>query len=174
MFRCEIGFEAPRGLFCDQKVHRATVLSSNYRKLPNGPWKGACWCVIVLNCCMFACRNSERVCSWVLQGRRCARSGSRRCSICIAWKCSRSTWWYLLQSHSTSRHCLNVTSVCTGVSSSWTGACLRVIIVNQCVCVFLFFFLITLQPRAKWYTSLWALNSSPPRNRFTFLWSSCS
>ena len=31
------------------------------------------------------------------------------------------------------------------------------------------FFFITLEPRVEWYTSLWALNTSPPRNRFTFL-----
>jgi len=32
------------------------------------------------------------------------------------------------------------------------------------------FFFMSLQPRVEWYTSLWALNTSPPRNRFTFLW----
>ena len=30
-----------------------------------------------------------------------------------------------------------------------------------------FFFFITLKPRVKWYKSLWALNTSPPRNRCT-------
>ena len=39
---------------------------------------------------------------------------------------------------------------------------------------YLLFFFITLQPRVEWYTSLWALNTSPPRNRFPFLRSSCS
>ena len=33
----------------------------------------------------------------------------------------------------------------------------------------LFFFCITLEPRVEWYTSPWALNTSPPRNRLTFL-----
>ena len=37
-----------------------------------------------------------------------------------------------------------------------------------------FFFFIPLKPRVEWYKSLWALNTSPPRNRCTFLWSSCS
>ena len=36
------------------------------------------------------------------------------------------------------------------------------------------FLLINLQPRVEWYTSLWALNTSPPWNGFTFLRSSCS
>jgi len=38
----------------------------------------------------------------------------------------------------------------------------------------LVFFFITLQPRVEWYTSLWALNTSPARNHFTFLRSCCS
>ena len=37
-----------------------------------------------------------------------------------------------------------------------------------------FFFFITLEPRVEWYTSLWALNTSPPRYRFTFRPGSCS
>ena len=38
----------------------------------------------------------------------------------------------------------------------------------------LFFFLISLEPRVEWYKRLSALNTIPPRNRFTFLQSSCS
>ena len=34
--------------------------------------------------------------------------------------------------------------------------------------------LITLQLRVEWYTRLWALNTNPPRNHFTFLRHSCS
>ena len=37
------------------------------------------------------------------------------------------------------------------------------------LCLTLLLFLITLEPRIEWYTSLCALNSSPSRNRFTFL-----
>ena len=37
-----------------------------------------------------------------------------------------------------------------------------------------FFFFISLKPRVESFKSLWALNTSPPRNRFTFLRSSCS
>ena len=40
--------------------------------------------------------------------------------------------------------------------------------------VFFFFFVITLGLGVEWYKSLWALNTSPPRKRFTFLRSSCS
>ena len=35
-----------------------------------------------------------------------------------------------------------------------------------------FFFFIILKPRVEWYKSIWALNTSPPRNRCTFLPSS--
>ena len=38
---------------------------------------------------------------------------------------------------------------------------------------FFFFFCITLKPRVEWYKSLWALTMRPPRNRFTFVRSSC-
>ena len=37
----------------------------------------------------------------------------------------------------------------------------------------LFFFFITLKPWVEWCKSLWASNTSPPRNRFTFLRRSC-
>ena len=37
-----------------------------------------------------------------------------------------------------------------------------------------FFFFIALKSRVEWYKNLRALNTSPPRNRFTFLPSSCS
>ena len=37
-----------------------------------------------------------------------------------------------------------------------------------------FFFLFsTIEPGVEWYKGLWAYNASPPRNRFTFLRSSC-
>ena len=37
-----------------------------------------------------------------------------------------------------------------------------------------FFLLITLKPRVEWYNNLWALHTSPHRNRPTFLLISCS
>jgi len=37
------------------------------------------------------------------------------------------------------------------------------------LCWFFLFFFITLKPRVECYQSLWALNTSPPRNRCTFL-----
>ena len=35
------------------------------------------------------------------------------------------------------------------------------------------FFFITVEPRVEWYTNLCAINTSPARNRFTILRSSC-
>ena len=42
-------------------MRRVTVLIVDNRNLPNGSLKGACWCVIVLNRCLFACHHSEAV-----------------------------------------------------------------------------------------------------------------
>jgi len=58
----------------------------------------------------------------------------------------------------------------------WVGASLKRRSLASCVhettqfqvvhFFFFFFFFITLKPRIEWYKSLWALNTSPPRNRW--------
>ena len=63
---------------------------------------------------------------------------------------------------------LNLLLVTAVVWFSWPSGSRRGPAIN------FFFVFATLEPRVEWYESLWASNTSPPRNCFTFLQSSCS